>query len=169
MMPNIFSFFIYRLFAINAGEDVNRAHQLALVGSLMKNPLFGAVLINTVARQEVRTSAPSAPPPAVTAPPSASEPGSKTIEMPMLRSTQRTPRYLRDVLPKLEGEHFPRPVIHEHSVPTADPGLVLEQSPPPGTPVIPTDTEVTLIVTPGKGKISSSRKSRDAGNLSQSV
>src|SRR6266851_3914089 len=87
MMPNIFSFFIYRLFAINAGEDVNRANQLALVGSLMKSPVFAAVLIHTLAVREVQTSAPSAPPPAVTAPPSGPETGSKTIDMPWLKST----------------------------------------------------------------------------------
>jgi hypothetical protein len=162
MVPNIFSFLISRMVALNAGEPVDRANQLGLVGSLMKSPLFTAVLIQTIARKEVEANAPSVPPPVGTGVQSGAEPGAKTIEMPTLRSTHRTTRYLKDAEKTLKEKGFTqRPEVDRIFFPTAEPNVVISQDPPEGTSVIAAETEVTLTVTHSSGH-------REVGNASQS-
>jgi hypothetical protein len=161
MVPNILSFLISRIVAVNAGESVDRANQLALVGSLIKSPLFGAVLVQTIAQKEVQSSAPATPPPVAATPPSSSDVVTKAIEMPTLQSTARKTRILSEARKTLKEKGFPPPIVLEHFVPTADPNVVLVQDPFPATRVIPAETEVTLTVTP-------SSEHRGVGDVSQS-
>jgi len=147
-MINWMAFAVSRKLVLDAGEDINRANQLALIAGMMGSSYLSPFIVQRVAQNEVAPK----PPPATTASPAAlpggTAIGGKTIRMPHVATTRtgRT-RFLDDAMSELERHRFQNIDTSPVFIPTAEANVVIAQDPAPGTQVVPAQTTVTLTVT----------------------
>jgi hypothetical protein len=148
MLFNWIVFALGRKLVLDAGEDINRANQLALMAGMMGSSLLSPLIVQRVAQNEVAAKTP----PATTASP-APLPGNtvssgKTIRMPHVATTRTgKTRFLDEAMRELEKHRFQNIDTSPVFIPTADANVVIAQDPAPGTQVVPAQTTVTLTVT----------------------